>query len=391
MPTSSLAPAPTGGLDFTHIRSGTSSVDALWENNGGYASFADYCRSAARSQGRERSVQDERYQRWSEASTTYRRWAAQQDHPSVARAVSSPDGMYEMSDPDGGNLIPPGFVKSVFDKARFRNTPLSRVRVVNVSSPSGMWPSIAESSRVDGSRWGGLLSYWENEAQQLTGTFPTLANNQYRCKKLTALVPVTDELFADSALLEPFLDEVVPKEFMYQTNEAVVNGNGVGRPLGVVNNPATITVPKDVGQATHSVTYANLQAMWTQSHGPSRANMCWYAQEDIDPESVVPPVGTATAWAPPTESPSLKGRPFLPLENCQAIGTPGDVVLGDWSQYALAFLGMRKTISMHFHFDRYESYFRYTWRVDGQCLWYTPLTPPHSTIPKSPFLVLAPR
>ena len=46
---------------------------------------------------------------------------------------------------------------------------------------------------------------------------------------------------------------------------------------------------------------------------------------------------------------------------------------------------------MHFRFDYFESYYRFIWRCDGQPLWQAPLTPVHSTIQKSPFLVLAKR
>ena len=38
--------------------------------------------------------------------------------------------------------------------------------------------------------------------------------------------------------------------------------------------------------------------------------------------------------------PLLKGRPLIMNENCSVIGTPGDLVLADWTQYHLA---VRKT------------------------------------------------
>ena len=117
--------------------------------------------------------------------------------------------------------------------------------------------------------------YWEGEGQQLVNKWPRLFSEQYRCKKLTALVPVTDELFQDSSLLEPFLDEVVPKEFTYQTNEALINGNGVGSPLGVVNSPATQQIAKDSGQATGTVTVGNTSGMWSHCTGlPGRTRYC---------------------------------------------------------------------------------------------------------------------
>lgn len=385
----------SNGFTSSHITPVESEVDRLWDHGGGFESFGEYVRAAAVMQSAGNiSPSDgeaEKYRRWAAASRAYRHAEAMRIHHSVTRAISTPDGMFELTDPDGGSVIPPAFIKEVFDKARFRDTPLSRCRIVGVAANAGVMPAIRETSRVDGSRWGGLLSYWEGEAQQLTATHPTLRNNQYRLKKLTALVPASEELFQDSGLLDAFIGEVVPKEFAFQTNETMINGNGAGRPLGVVNAPCTITIAKDTGQATGTLSATNIQNMWTQFHGPSRAEGVWYAQEDIDPDTLGLMVTQPTAWGGPQPCPHVKGRPFLPLENCQPIGTSGDVVLGDWSQYLLLLAAVRKSLSMHFKFDYFEGYFKFIWRCDGQPLWDTTLTPPHSTIVKSPFLVLAKR
>jgi HK97 family phage major capsid protein len=398
MATATLGTPPvSNGLDFRHVACGDSWIDKLFDNGGGFTNLAHFVRCASRVQANGQiaapSESDQRlYRSWNEAASIYRGWLAAADYPSVKRAVSSPDGLYENSGPDGGDLIPPSFIQTVWDKARFRDTPLSRVRTATVATNVGQLPALAETSRVDGSRWGGLLALWLNEAQQLTKTFPTLATDLFRLKKVGIFVPVTGELMEDAGLLDPFLDETVSKEFAYQLNEKMINGLGAGELLGVVKAPGTITVPKDSGQTAGTISFTNLSAMWTQSHGPSRANMVWYAQEDIDPDTLPgTPVSLATGWTGPQPSPTFKGRPFLPLENCGAIGAPGDCVLGDWSQYLLILGGMRKTVSVHFRFDFFESTLRFILRADGMPLWPTPLVPPHSTIPKSPFLVIAQR
>lgn len=399
MPPLAFADAPTNGVHFDeHISCGQSSVDRLWEEGGGFASFGDYLRTAAICQAGRKGLmtptrsESERYEAWSSASTIYRRWEAENAHPMVKRAIATPDGMFELTDPDGGAVIPPQFIREVWDKARFRDTPMSRARTIVVTSNAGFMPAIAETSRVDGSRWGGLTSYWEGEAQQLQKVFPTLLNEQYRLKKLTALVPASEELFEDAALLDGFITETVSKEFMYRTNDVLINGTGSGMPLGVVSGPGTISIAKDTGQATKTISASNISNMWLQLHGPSRANAVWYANEEFDPDGLALPVTPLTGWhhmeAP---APTLKGRFCVPLENCQAIGTPGDIILGDWSQYLLLMAGMRKTISMHFKFDYAEAYFRFIWRCDGQPLWMAPLTSVHGTLLKAPFITIQQR
>lgn len=384
--------APHRSVNF-RIDPGESSVDRLWDNGGGFTSFADYIRTASRHQAKLglSAGEAERYQAWADASRAYRRSLAESVYPSVQRAVSSPDGMFENSEPDGGALIPPQFVKEVWDKARYRDTPFSRCRTITAVSNSGILPAISESSRVDGSRWGGLLSYWEGEAQQFVNTHPKLQDENFRLKKLTAMVPCSTEIFSDSALLDGFLAETVHKEFLFKTNEAMINGPGAGMPLGAVTAPGTITIAKDTGQATQTISSSNIQNMWKQFHGPSRANGVWYANEEFDVDTLGLPVSPLVGWVGEQPAPTLKGRYCLPLENCQPIGTPGDLILGDWSQYLMLFGGLRRDVSMHFKFDYHESYFRFVWRCDGMPLWQSPLTSIHGTLQKAPFLILAQR
>ena len=56
---------------------------------------------------------------------------------------------------------------------------------------------------------------------------------------------------------------------------------------------------------------------------------------------------------------SLFGRPLIPVEYCQTLGTEGDLILTDLSQYLLATKGNIQTdFSIHFRFVYSESVFR---------------------------------
>jgi HK97 family phage major capsid protein len=391
---------PPASITFRAIETGDSAIDRLMapDSGGGFQGFAHFVRTAIAVQDRKgRHVEPsdrELWRSWMGAHCTYRNWLAERDprqFGEVQRAVTSPDGMAEASDPDGAALIPPGFIKEVWDKARSRVTPFGMTKVVPTMVNAGALPAIAETSRVDGSRWGGLLSVWEGEAQQGTKAWPRLTNLQYRLKKLMTLVPFTDELYDDAGMLEAFLSETVHKEFLYQINDVIIHGTGVGKGLGVVEGPGTIAIAKDTGQVAATITSSNIQNMWTQFHGPSRAGGVWFANEEFDPDSLALQATPLTGWQPPTEAPTLKGRPVHPLENCPAIGNPGDLVLGDFSQYLLVMGGIRKSISMHFKFDYHTSYGRFIYRLDALPLWPAPLTSVNGTRPKAPFLVLARR
>jgi len=89
---------------------------------------------------------------------------------------------------------------------------------------------------------------------------------------------------------------------------------------------------------------------------------------------------------------TLYGRPVVITEYNAALGTPGDILLADLSQYTKVDKGgVQAATSMHVAFLTDENVFRVTYRVDGKPMWTTAITPYKGTLTKSPFLALAQR
>ena len=73
---------------------------------------------------------------------------------------------------------------------------------------------------------------------------------------------------------------------------------------------------------------------------------------------------------------TLFGRPVIPIEQCQTLGDKGDIILADMSQYILADKGgVQSASSIHVRFVNDESVFRFVYRVAGQPIWHSALTP----------------
>jgi HK97 family phage major capsid protein len=90
----------------------------------------------------------------------------------------------------------------------------------------------------------------------------------------------------------------------------------------------------------------------------------------------------------------LFGKPVIPIEHASAIGDVGDIMLADMSQYLLIEKGgIQAANSIHIKFDYDEVAFRVTYRVNGQPLLASPLTPYKATSGRtlSPFVTLAAR
>jgi HK97 family phage major capsid protein len=103
-------------------------------------------------------------------------------------------------------------------------------------------PAINESSRVDGSRWGGVVSYWAAEGGTLTPSKPTFRLLDLQLKKLIGLAYATDEMLQDSQLLERIIRQAFAEEIAYKTDDGAYRGVGGGQMLGILNAPALITV-----------------------------------------------------------------------------------------------------------------------------------------------------
>jgi HK97 family phage major capsid protein len=89
---------------------------------------------------------------------------------------------------------------------------------------------------------------------------------------------------------------------------------------------------------------------------------------------------------------TMFGRPVIPTEFNKTLGTVGDIVLADFSQYLLVDKGsMQSASSVHVRFLYDEMVFKFTYRVDGQPIWRTALTPYQGTNTQSPFVALATR
>ena len=127
----------------------------------------------------------------------------------------------------------------------------------------------------------------------------------------------------------------------------------------------------------------------------------WLINQDVEPylfqlNQAVGTGGQLTYMPPGGQSAmpysTLFGRPVLPTEYNNALGSAGDIMLADLSQYTLVDKGgVQAATSMHVAFLTDEMAFRITYRVDGKPMWYLPMTPFKGSLTKSPFVVIAAR
>lgn len=318
----------------------------------------------------------------------------------LTRAAS---GLGEATGSDGGFLVPPEFSQRLLERVYAQENLLARSDNYTVGGNSITFPRTAETSRANGSRWGGVRAYWREEGDQASATKPAFGRLQLNLHKLFVLIHVSDELLADvqGLALEQYLLRVATDEINFVVSDAILNGTGVGQPLGILNSGCLVTVAKESGQAAASVVSDNIVKMWARLFGPCRANAVWLINQDVEPQLHLMTVGTGgsqlAAYLPPgglSAKPyaTLLGRPVLPVEWCATLGTAGDIILADLRHYVTIGKGLvESALSLHLRFDYDESTFRFIFRVDGQPWWASALTPYKGSNTQSCFVTLATR
>ncbi len=317
------------------------------------------------------------------------------DERLTTRAAS---GLNETNPSDGGFLVQQDFVTELLKRTYETGILASRAKKIPISTnANGMKiNAVDEDSRANGSRWGGVQTYWEGEADELTGSKPKFRQLELSLKKLTGLCYATDELLQDAAALEAVIRQAFAEEFGFKIDDAILDGSGEGEPLGILNSGAIVKVEKEKDQ-TDIITVENLIKMWNRLWARSRANAVWYINQELEPYLYTLKLGDKPVYIPAgglSEKPygTLFGRPVIPLEQCNAAGEVGDIILADIGQYLLIDKGgVKAASSIHVRFLYDESVFRFIYRVDGKPIWNKPLSPYKGSASVSPFVTLAKR
>lgn len=307
-------------------------------------------------------------------------------------------GLNETTPSDGGFLVQQDFVTELLKRTYETGILASKVKKIPISTnANGMKiNAIDEDSRANGSRWGGVQTYWEGEADELTASKPKFRQMELSLKKLTGLCYATDELLQDAAALEAVIRQAFAEEFGFKIDDAILSGSGEGEPLGILNSGAIVTVAKEASQ-TDIITVENLIKMWNRLWSRSRANAVWYINQELEPYLYTLKIGDKPVYIPAgglSEKPygTLFGRPVVPIEQCSAAGEVGDIILADIGQYLLIDKGgIKSASSIHVRFLYDENVFRFIYRVDGKPIWTKPLTPYKGSATVSPFVTLAKR
>ena len=225
-----------------------------------------------------------------------------------------------------------------------------------------------------------------------------LKQKTIRLNKLTALVPVTEELMEDAPGLDSYLRKKVGEKFDYKVNKALIQGTGAGEPLGFLNAACLKSVAKVSEQTADTIVYENITAMFAAMDPAAVTGAIWIANPTCLPQLLAMEYPTTSGQVLPAflAGNNLAGRPFstllgLPIRfsfACPTLGDKGDISLVNLRQYMTAIKsgGIRTDVSMHLWFDYDVLAYRFILRVAGQPWPASVMTAPDGSNTFSPFV-----
>lgn len=255
---------------------------------------------------------------------------------------------------------------------------------------------IDETSRRDGSRGGGIRVYTDKELGSVDPSKTKFDKVRVEPKKLTGLFYASEEWTRNVTFMGQEVRDLFGKEFAFKCQNLSIRGTGAGEGLGALNSGCLVTVAKETGQVAGTILTKNLSKMWARCSGD---NPVWFINRDCGPQLDELSITAGTSALEPRFVTydaqgimRIKGASVITIEQCETVGTVGDIFLADWGQFIAADQGdINEAMSIHVNFIYGQNTWRFTYYFDCQPRWKTPITPFKGSNTVSPFVVLATR
>ncbi len=299
----------------------------------------------------------------------------------------------------GGYTVPTEFLPNLLMLSAETGVVESRATRVPMASQSIEIPALDVTTPPqagDTAYFGGVTATWSVEAQQLTEKEPTFKQIRLTAHELSGYTLASNALLNDNAVgLEALLLQIFGNALGWYKDYAFLRGDGAGKPLGILNATALVSVTRSGASA---VTLADVGGMLGRMLPGWNARSSVWA---IHPTVLVKLLTmAATAAGSPNiflsnaqDAPRMQlfGIPIVVSEKLPALNTLGDILLLNLQHYLV---GDRQMIeiafSEHYKFINNQGAWRFVCRVDGQPWMRDKVTLADATTTLSPFVGLAP-
>lgn len=282
----------------------------------------------------------------------------------------------------GGFAVPTQFAAMMADASLENEVIRPRASVWPMNSSTRRVPAWDGYDHSGGTLFGGFSAAWTGEGGSISETTGKLRLIELHARGLKLFTKSSNELLSDGLGFQQQLLRALANGMSWFLDDAFLNGDGAGKPLGILNDPAIVQQAKEAGQAADTIVYQNLTKMFSRMHPALLNQAIWIANPTTIPALTMLSiaVGTGGSHVPVlTEQAGelrILTRPVVFTEKLPVLGDAGDILFCAPSQYAI---GMRQEISIassgDYAFNTDETAFRVVVRADGQGTWKSAITP----------------
>lgn len=314
------------------------------------------------------------------------------------QVVNAASGASTGIDSEGGFLIETDKASSIITTSIETGVLSSRCssQPISANADSFSYMVADDRDRSTGKR-NGIDVYWKSEAATMGSSGKaTLKERELRVEDLYGLLYVTNRMLRDAPAMAAYAQRCLREQFAFKIDMSIWQGTGVGQPLGIKNSDLPVTVAKETSQTAATIVAENAAKMLARFNG-NMQRAAWFINRDVLPTLPFMKVGDTPIYIPGGSFANapygvLLGIPLVPIEFCATLGTVGDIILADFSEYMLISKGgMEAAESMHVKFLTDEMCYRFITRLNGQTTFDTPITPLNGSNTLSPFVFLATR
>jgi HK97 family phage major capsid protein len=276
----------------------------------------------------------------------------------------------EQTGADGGFAVPPDFATAITRIVVGEDSLVDKFNPVMTSGNQLVLPT--DETTPYGTS--GIYAEWLGEGASMTDRKPVLNQVIVTLYKVGAMVQLSDELAADAPAIQSHVLKKTADAITSKVNEAIINGNGVAKPLGLLKAPGIVSQAK----SGSVLAAADMFGMLSRIPPAAVNGSFWLMHSTFFPKVWGLVLGQMPVFVQDfRQSPygTVLGRPVYLTEYCQDYNTVGDVMLVSPDGYALAVKagGVQTAASIHFAFNQDIQSFRAIMRIGGTPLAKAPI------------------
>lgn len=319
--------------------------------------------------------------------------------PRSLRAAAGSDEQGTYADPYGGFAVQSSLASGVLSTGHDLDPTAGRTTAVPMTTPIVEFLARTDKDHTT-SVSGGFTVSRKMETAAAAASRGQMEMVTLKASSLFGLAYATEEILTDSPIsFAAIIAAGFAAEFPANNLKEKIRGNGGNEFLGALNSPAKIEVAKETSQTAATINATNLIKMEARLWGDG----IWIANQGAKPQlrqAAIVVEGSVGGGLINVYSPSLRegmpdmllGKPIFYSEFASALGSVGDIMLVNWSQYLEAlYQPLQSAESVHVRFVEHERAYKFWLRNAGAPWWRAALTPHKGADSLSPIVTLAVR